>query len=189
MRLKTEEIKQLATHCGNQVLADPKNVFKVARTKIFEAIQSVLSQHFDQERQIEEEAKQLFEQNNAQEMTGEQKAKSLLKIQKMIAQEKDFYLSGGPYGRMSPDKISHMAHLVADKLYDDDLMDFPDEDDGPKFFKQVITKYFAREDQIDEIVRKKIMSLKSAPLEYSKEWEILYRKYSEEEKRRMGHDG
>lgn len=187
MRLKPEEVKKLANHCGNQVLADKKNVFKVPRAKIFEAIEQVLFHHFEEERRIEEEAEKLFNEKQ-DDYANIQKPKAVGLIKNMIAKEKDFILSGGHEGRMSADKKSHMAHLVADKLYDDDLMDFPDEDDGPKFFKEVINKYFALEDQIDEKVRSKINSLSNPPHEHSKEWEVLFKKYAEEEKRRMGHE-
>ena|GEM_PF-357615 len=187
MRLKPDQIKKLAGHCGNKVFADPKNVFKVPRAKIFEAIETALRQHFSEEQKIEESAEKLLREEGDR-FAGLQKSKALFMIKKQIAKEQDFILSGGEGHRMSPDKISHLAHLVADKLYDDDLMDFPDEDDGPKFFKAILTHYFTLEDQIDERVRKKISSLSNPPFEHSREWEVLFRKYSEEEKKRLGHE-
>ncbi|PIR22815.1 MAG: hypothetical protein COV44_06560 [Deltaproteobacteria bacterium CG11_big_fil_rev_8_21_14_0_20_45_16] len=187
MRLKPEEIKLLATNCGNKVLEDSKNTFKVPRAKIFEAIETVLREHFEEERRIEDQAQKLLS-DRAHEYEGIQKSKAIYMIKNQIAKEKDFILSGSSQGRMSADKISHMGHLIADKLYDDDLMDFPDEDDGPKFFKQVLKAFFEQEDAIDEKVRKKISTLSSPPLEQSRDWEILYKKYSEEEKKRMGHE-
>lgn len=187
MRLKPEEIKKLAQHCGHKVLSDQKNVFKVPRAKIFEAIEEVLFHHFEEERRIEVEAEKLLTEKK-DEFAGLQKSKAIFMIRNQLAKEKDFILSGGSEQRMSPDKISHLSHLVADKLYDDDLMDFPDEDDGPKFFKEVLGKYFALEDQIDQKVRQKILSMGNPPMEHSKDWEILYRKYVEEEKRKMGHE-
>lgn len=76
--------------------------------------------------------------------------------------------------------------MVADRLYDDDLLDFPDEDDGPKFVKKVFLQYFGQEDQAVEKVRKKIQSMGNAPLEGSRDWDVLYRKFLEEELRRLG---
>lgn len=186
MRLKPEEIKKLATHTGNQILADQNNVFKVPKPKIFEAIESALRQHFEEERRLEEEAEKLFREKK-DEFQGLQPGLALQKIRQMLAQDQDFVLSGGPDGRFSPDKISHLAHLVADKLYDDDLMDFPDEDDGPKFVKAVFQKYFAAAAAVEERVRQKIMSLSQPPFEGSKEWDVLFRKYTEEELKRLGH--
>lgn len=186
MRLKPEECQRLAKKAGEIILADPQNEFKVPKAKIFEAIESVLRRHFEEERQIEEEAEKLY-RDQAQDFEGIQKSKAIQMIRTQIAKEKDFVLSGGPLGRMSPDKVMHIAHLVADKLYDDDLMDFPDEDDGPKVFKKIFQDYFGAEDAIAEKVRAKIQSLANPPFEGSREWETLFRKYSEEEMRRLGH--
>jgi len=187
VRLKPDEIKKLGVHCANQVFADPKNQFKVARAQIQDTVLEVIRTHFEEERRIEEEAERLLK-DRQEEFAGIQRAKAFGMIKAQIANEKDYILSGGQGARMSDDKISHLSHLIADKLYDDDLMDFPDEDDGPKFFKKVLTTYFGLEDQIDEKVRKKINSLSSPPMEHSKDWEVLYKKYCEEEKRRLGHD-
>lgn len=186
MRLLPDECKKLATHAGNLILADQRNTFKVPRPKIFESIESVLRTHFEEERQIEEEAQRLL-QERADEFEGLQPNKAIGKIKAQIAKEKDFVLSGGMEGRMSSDKIIHLAHLVADKLYDDDLMDFPDEDDGPKFFKKVFQEYFQRESDLEEKVRKKILSMANPPFEGSREWDVLFRKYKEEELKRLGH--
>jgi len=186
MRLKAEECQKLAKKAGDEILADTQNVFKVPRAKIYEAIEAALRQHFDEEQKIEDEAARLYEER-AEGVSGSQRAKAIHMIRAQLAKEKDFILSGGMSVRMSPDKISHIAHLVGDKLYDDDLMDFPDEDDGPKVFKKIFTEYFSREDQAGEKARQKIQSLSNAPFEGSPEWETLYRKYFEEEMRRLGH--
>jgi hypothetical protein len=186
MRLSPDECKKLATHAGNLILADQANVFKVPKPKIFEAIESALRVHFEEERQIEEKAQKLY-QERASEFEGLQPAKALGRIRAQLAQETDFVLSGGMEGRFTADKISHIAHLAADKLYDDDLMDFPDEDDGPKFMKKIFMEYFAQESSVEDKVRKKIQSLSNAPFEGSREWDILFRKYKEEELKRLGH--
>lgn len=186
MLLKPEEIKKLATHTGNLILADQNNTFKVPKPKIFEAIEAALRQHFDKEKQIEDKAKVLYQEKSS-EFEGLQPGLAIQKIKNMIAKDEDFVLSGGQEGRFTPDKVSHIAHLVADKLYDDDLMDFPDEDDGPKFVKKVFQEYFFKEAQVEEKVRQKIQSLANPPFEGSKEWEVMFRKYTEEELRRLGH--
>lgn len=186
MRLKPEESAKLAKKAGDFILSDPQNQFKVPRAKIFEAIESCLRQHFEEERRIEERAEALFKER-VSEMEGLQRSKALQMIRQQIATEENFILSGGPEGRFSADKISHLAHLVGDKLYDDDLMDFPDEDDGPKVFKKIFSEYFHQEEEASQRAVKKIQSLSSPPFEGSKEWDTLYRKYFEEEMRRLGH--
>jgi hypothetical protein len=44
-----------------------------------------------------------------------------------------------------------------------------------------LTGYFDRDSRLDEIVRQKIRSLSRPVPPGSREWEILYRKYREEE--------
>jgi len=50
--------------------------------------------------------------------------------------------------------------------------------------KRILAEHFQREDKIDELVRRKIASLSRQVLQGSSEWEILYRRYFEEEARK-----
>lgn len=186
MRLKPEEIKKLTVHAGNIVLNDPTVKLKAPRPKIMDTIERVLSHHFEEERQIDMKAEQLYNEQAAT-MGKHERGKAIQMIRKQLAKEKDFILSGAMDARFTADKISHIAHLVADTLYDDDLLDFPDEDDGPKTFKKIFMDYFQRENDIVEKVRKKIQSMSDAPFEGSRDWDALYRRFFEEEMKRLGH--
>ena len=86
--------------------------------------------------------------------------------------------------RLSESRISHLAHLVLDGLRNDQLGEFPNERLALAETKQVLHDYFQREDQVDEIVRHKIQSLSRHVPPCSREWDVLYRKYFEEESRR-----
>jgi hypothetical protein len=185
VRLKPDEIKRLSSHLSNLIFQEKTISLKADRKKIVDTIESELSHHFDEERQIDAEADRLLKEREA-EFSLNDRAKALLRIRKQLAEQKNFILSGGGESRFSEDKIYHIAHLVADRLYDDDLLDFPDEDDGPKFVKKVFLQYFSQEDQAVEKVRKKIQSMGNAPLEGSRDWDVLYRKFLEEELRRLG---
>ncbi|MFO1518646.1 MAG: DUF507 family protein [bacterium] len=83
--------------------------------------------------------------------------------------------------KLSEERISHLCHLVCDGLYKDDLLDYSDEDEALKVIKQTVLHYLQTDDQIDDAVRQKIVSLKRGVPEGSREWEILYKKYYEEE--------
>lgn len=85
------------------------------------------------------------------------------------------------YMRLSEERITHIAHLICDNLYKDDLVDYSDDDEALKFIKKTIFDYLHIDDQIDEAVRQKITSQKRGIMESSREWEILYKKYYEEE--------
>jgi len=47
--------------------------------------------------------------------------------------------------------------------------------------KRLLSEHFQRDDKIDEVVRRKIASLSRRVVPGSTEWEVLYRRYFEEE--------
>ncbi|NMC72973.1 MAG: DUF507 family protein [Geobacteraceae bacterium] len=83
--------------------------------------------------------------------------------------------------QFSEDRISHIAHRILDKLWGDDLADFPDEARALNAIKDSLTDYFSVADEIDAIVRKKLSSYSQAKVPGSREWEVLYRKFYREE--------
>jgi len=87
--------------------------------------------------------------------------------------------------RLSESRISHLAHLVVDGLWKNDLVDFPNEGRALAEAKRLLHAFFQQEDQLDERVRKKIQSLSRSVPPGSREWDILYRKYLEEEMRKQ----
>jgi hypothetical protein len=87
--------------------------------------------------------------------------------------------------RLSENRISHMAHLVMDGLRKGNLAQFSAEGRALAETKQVLHDYFQHDDHIDEIVRQKILSLSRHVPTGSREWDILYRKYFEEESRKQ----
>jgi uncharacterized protein len=50
--------------------------------------------------------------------------------------------------------------------------------------KRLLTDHFQRDDKIDAIVRRKIASLSRRVVSGSTEWDVLYRRYFEEEARK-----
>jgi len=50
--------------------------------------------------------------------------------------------------------------------------------------KRLLSEHFQRDEKIDEIVRRKIASLSRRVVPGSTEWEVLYRRYFEEETRK-----
>ena len=61
--------------------------------------------------------------------------------------------------RLSDSRISHLAHLIIDGLWKEDLADFPNEARALAETKSVLNEFFNREDELDEVVRGKIRSL------------------------------
>lgn len=78
-------------------------------------------------------------------------------------------------------RISHLAHLIIRELSDRQLVDFRDRGKTLQVTKAYLEQYFSEDDRLDDAVRRKINSLSRGVQVGSREWEILYRKYFEEE--------
>lgn len=87
---------------------------------------------------------------------------------------------------ISEDRQSHLAHKVTDKVWGDDIADFSDDDLALKATKKAIIEFVKEHNDIDKKAREKVSSLKRNVMEGSPEWDILYKKYYEEEKNRHG---
>jgi uncharacterized protein len=92
--------------------------------------------------------------------------------------------------RISRDKLNKLAHTVADTLAEIDEVDFLEDrntirQEARKILEQILTE----EARIDTAARFKISSQRKIIMEGSQEWEILYRKYYNEEVRKLGVDG
>jgi hypothetical protein len=87
---------------------------------------------------------------------------------------------------LSEDRQSHWAHLLTDQVWHDDLVDYSDEDQALKVAKQAIAQFVKEHEEIDEKAKAKVASLKRGVVEGSPEWDIMYRKYYEEERNKRG---
>jgi hypothetical protein len=89
--------------------------------------------------------------------------------------------------RISPDKLNKLAHTVADTLAEIDEVGFlEDRNTIRQEARKALTALLTQEAGIDEAARKKIASQRRIILEGSQEWEILYRKYYNDEVRKLG---
>jgi len=87
--------------------------------------------------------------------------------------------------RLSEDRISHLSHLIQDKLIRDRNVDvLQTEEKILREIKHTITNELKFEDEADEAARRTIQSLSRRVPEGSREWDVLYRKYFEEEMNR-----
>jgi hypothetical protein len=85
---------------------------------------------------------------------------------------------------LSEDRQTHLAHVIIDGIWNDDLVEYSDEDQAIREAKRVIIEYVKRETTVDEAVRQKILTLKRGVFEGSREYDLLYKKYYEEEQQR-----
>lgn len=87
---------------------------------------------------------------------------------------------------ISEDRQSHLARILTDRVYDDDLVDFSDEDMALRIAKKALAEFVKEDEQVDAKAREKVASLKRNVIEGSPEWDVLYKKYYEEERNRRG---
>lgn len=87
--------------------------------------------------------------------------------------------------RLSEDRISHISHLIQDALIRNRKIDILQAEERLlREIKHTITDELKFEDEADEAARKTIQSLSRKVPEGSREWDVLYRKYLEEEMHR-----
>ena len=89
--------------------------------------------------------------------------------------------------RISRDKLNKLAHVVADTLADIDAVEFQeDRNTIRQEARKALEKLLTEELRIDQAARLKISSQRKIILEGSQEWDILYRKYYNDEVKKLG---
>jgi hypothetical protein len=87
--------------------------------------------------------------------------------------------------RLSDDRISHLSHLILDGIIEDELVaPAHPEEKLLREIKRTLTAELQYEDEADAAARRTIQSLSRRVPEGSPEWDVLYRKYRDEEIRR-----
>ena len=89
--------------------------------------------------------------------------------------------------RISRDKLNKIAHTVADTLAEIPEVDFlEDRNTIRQEARKALEKLLMEELKIDQAARLKISSQRKIILEGSQEWDILYRKYYNDEVKKLG---
>ena len=83
--------------------------------------------------------------------------------------------------------MNKLAHAVADTLAEMENVDFVEDRNTIRLeARRVLELLMAQEARIDAAARQKIESQRRTILEGSQEWDILYRKYYNEEVKKLG---
>ena len=89
--------------------------------------------------------------------------------------------------RLSREKIVRMSHQITDVLVASDEVEFIDDRDTIRQeVVKILTNALREEEKMEIEVRKRITSQKKEIIEGSEEWDVLFKKYYNEELRRMG---
>jgi len=84
--------------------------------------------------------------------------------------------------KLSRERVLNLSHLILRYMDSEDALEYFDEPQQIRqTIVQIITGEMRADEMIDALVRRKIESQKRSIPEGSEEWDILYRKYFEEE--------
>jgi hypothetical protein len=89
--------------------------------------------------------------------------------------------------RISRDKLNKLAHTTADTLAEIDEVEFlEDRNTIRQEARKALETLLTQETKIDAAARQKIASQRRIIPEGSQEWDILYRKYYNDEVKKLG---
>ena len=89
--------------------------------------------------------------------------------------------------RLSRDKMNKLAHTVADTLAEIDGVEFVEDRNTIRMeTRKILEDLLNQESRIDAAARQKIENQKRTIMEGTQEWDILYRKYYNEEVKKLG---
>jgi hypothetical protein len=84
--------------------------------------------------------------------------------------------------KLSREKVLRLSHLILEHMnQDEDVEFFDDPQEIRGEIVSIISGEMRADEAIDALVRRKIETQKRTIVEGSDEWEVLYRKYYEEE--------
>ncbi len=84
--------------------------------------------------------------------------------------------------KLSREKVMHLSHLILNYMnHDEEIEFYADPQEIRTQIFQMISDEMKADEAIDALVRRKIESQKRTIAEGSDEWDVLYRKYYEEE--------
>ena len=88
--------------------------------------------------------------------------------------------------RLGHERCVHLSHLLINALEDDDRVEFlRDTNDIRLKALHILESEMAREEELEEGIRRKIASQRREIPEGSPEWEVLFRKYYEDEMKKV----
>ncbi|OGQ48161.1 MAG: hypothetical protein A3I09_05180 [Deltaproteobacteria bacterium RIFCSPLOWO2_02_FULL_47_10] len=87
--------------------------------------------------------------------------------------------------RLTDDRINYLSHHIIRTLVREGLVSIADEAGTVQDVKKVMIKFIKAEEAIDQTVRTKIASIKRGIPEGSREWDVLYEQYYNEEMNKL----
>jgi uncharacterized protein len=92
-----------------------------------------------------------------------------------------------PAVRLSRDKVNKLAHVITDAVAELDAVEFIEDRNTIRLeVRKILEELLMQEARIDQSARQKIESQRRTIIEGSEEWSILYRKYYNDEVKKLG---
>lgn len=87
--------------------------------------------------------------------------------------------------RLTDDRINYLAHHIVNVLMREKAISLTDESAAAQEVKKLMIKFLKNEEVVDQKVHAKIASIKRSIPEGSREWDILYEQYYDEEMNKL----
>jgi uncharacterized protein len=88
--------------------------------------------------------------------------------------------------KLSEARVLYLARESLNRLRNENLAEVPNFTTALRIARQLVEEWGEKGDEIDAAVRRKIQSIKRAIVEGTPEWNLLYRRYRDEELRKKG---
>ncbi len=152
---------------------------KVAEKQLVARVVRLLLDNLRTEQELEQEAERAAQKLGRQALGMDQR-KLMRGHQGPPRQRTGFY----PV-KFSEGRLSHLAHQILAIFRAEGLADIENERLSLQAIKRALEGESERDARLDEVVRRKIASLSRKVPQGSREWDILYRRYMEEEQRKQ----
>jgi hypothetical protein len=88
--------------------------------------------------------------------------------------------------KLSDDKINYLSHLITELLARDDRVEFKaGKNDIRQAVKRTVIRILREDEELERRAAEKVRSLKRGVFEGTPEWDILHRRYYEEEAEKL----
>jgi uncharacterized protein len=199
MIFSREYVGYLARHTVKHLI-DAKMIQTAKVTAVEERVYSGLLEELSLEDRINEEVRVILDAYQEEmRRTGASYSEMFKKVKTELARKYKAVLNEAsaqdrtrtpgarPTLRISTDKLNKLGHVVADTLADTPEADFlEDRNTIRQESRKALEHLLLEEMRIDEAARKKIETQRKIIPEGSQEWDILYRKYYNEEVKKLG---
>ena len=197
--LREAQIDALANHLVNGLISRGIIKPRADVKDLVACVVELMSQNFETEARIDDEADRMAEEQ-ARLNPGVDVDPAALDDPPAPRAEAEFHSLDGARRRrcsrrqarwgdamkLSEERILYLARESVARLRDEGLAEMPNFALALRQARDLIAGWEEQGDAIDEIVRRKIISLKRGVVEGSSEWNILFRRYRDEELRKKG---